>query len=79
MKNKIIIDESYDGITKIDDNWFKFDGSIEVDIPKGQSLNRLFDGLTESAIEVTSLRNKSNRLEEFFLRLVQSSQNGKAS
>ncbi len=55
------------------------DGSIEVDVPKGQSLNRLFDGLSESGIQVTSLRNKSNRLEEFFLRLVQSSQNGKAS
>ena len=55
------------------------DGSIEVDVPKGQSLNRLFNGLSESAIEVTSLRNKSNRLEEFFLRLVQSSHNGKAS
>ena len=55
------------------------DDSIEVDVPKGQSLNRLFDGLSESGIQVTSLRNKSNRLEEFFLRLVQSSQNGATS
>jgi len=55
------------------------DDSIEVDVPKGQSINHLFARLSESGIDVTSLRNKSNRLEEFFLRLLQSSQSEAAS
>lgn len=44
---------------------------IEVDVPHGHTLNELFRGLSEAGIEITSLRNKTNRLEEFFLRLVQ--------
>ncbi len=43
---------------------------LEVDVPKGETVNELFKQLTEQGIEVTSLRNKSNRLEEFFMRLV---------
>ena len=43
---------------------------IEVDVPKGQSLNTLFDSLNSSGVVVTSMRTKSNRLEEFFIRLV---------
>lgn len=44
---------------------------IEVDVPQGHSLNDLFARLSSVGIEVTSLRNKTNRLEEFFMRLVQ--------
>jgi ABC-2 type transport system ATP-binding protein len=44
--------------------------SIEVDVPKGHTLNELFGQLSLAGVEVTSLRNKTNRLEEFFLRLV---------
>ena len=43
---------------------------IEVDVPHGHTLNELFMRLSEFGIEITSLRNKTNRLEEFFLRLV---------
>ncbi len=43
---------------------------LEVDLPRGETVNTLFQRLTEAGIEVTSLRNKSNRLEEFFMRLV---------
>ena len=45
---------------------------LEVDVPQGHSINRLFEQLTAAGIKVTSLRNKTNRLEEFFLRLVHS-------
>jgi len=55
------------------------DDSIEVDVPQGQSINQLFAGLSQVGINVKSLRNKSNRLEEFFLRLLESSQHGNAS
>ncbi len=43
---------------------------IEVDVPQGQSLNGLFDSLSSNDIVVKSMRTKSNRLEEFFMRLV---------
>lgn len=46
------------------------DARIEVDVPQGQSLNTLFAKLTEHDVAVTSMRNKTNRLEEFFLKLV---------
>ncbi|MFK8080205.1 MAG: ABC transporter ATP-binding protein [Granulosicoccus sp.] len=43
---------------------------LEVDVPRGETINSLFQRLSDAGIEVTSLRNKSNRLEEFFMRLV---------
>ena len=46
------------------------DGRLEVEVEKGKSLNGLFEELTEKNIRVQSMRNKTNRLEEFFLRLV---------
>lgn len=46
------------------------DTRLEVEVPRGQSLNALFAELQNSGVEVLSMRNKSNRLEEFFLRLV---------
>ena len=43
--------------------------SLEVNVAKGQTLNELFNYLSEKNIKVASLRNKSNRLEELFLGL----------
>ena len=40
-------------------------------LPKSQSLNVLFRVLEQRGIEVKSMRNKVNRLEELFLRLVE--------
>jgi len=47
------------------------DGGLEVDVPRDLGINRLFAALSEQGIEVLSMRNKTNRLEEFFLRLVE--------
>lgn len=44
--------------------------SLEVDVEKGQSINRIFAMLTEKGIEVRSMRTRSNRLEELFVSLV---------
>lgn len=44
--------------------------SFEVDIEKGQSLNHLFDQLTQLGINIISMRNKANRLEELFVSMV---------
>ena len=44
--------------------------TIEVEIKKGIGVNKLFEYLSSLNIEVQSLRNKANRLEELFVRLV---------
>jgi len=41
-----------------------------VAIKKDQSINFLFDQLTAQGINVLSMRNKSNRLEEMFIEMV---------
>lgn len=43
---------------------------LDVEVTVGQNMNSLFQQLASQQIEVVSMRNKSNRLEEFFLRLV---------
>ena len=44
---------------------------IEVDVAKGQGLNRVFEALSAQSLRVTSMRTKTNRLEELFMRLVE--------
>ncbi len=51
---------------------------LEVDVPQGHTLNELFQLLSEAGVEITSLRNKTNRLEEFFMRLVKRPTTGAA-
>jgi ABC-2 type transport system ATP-binding protein len=47
------------------------DGSFEVDIERGATVNRVFRELERRGLEISSLRNKANRLEELFVRLVE--------
>lgn len=52
-------------------NWKLPDNhTLEIDINKGESLNRVFVQLSEQGIDVVSMRNKANRLEELFVTLV---------
>lgn len=44
--------------------------TLEIDIPKGTGLNTVFHQLTSQGVEVLSMRNKANRLEELFVNLV---------
>jgi ABC-2 type transport system ATP-binding protein len=46
--------------------------TLEVDVLKEDGLNSVFEQLTQQGIQVLSMRNKSNRLEELFVRLVES-------
>jgi ABC-2 type transport system ATP-binding protein len=55
------------------------DHEIEVEVSKGQSLNGVFTELSRKGIEVVSMRTKTNRLEELFMRLVESKDPGKAA
>ncbi len=52
---------------------------LDVEMPLGDSMNSLFEQLSSQGLEVVSMRNKSNRLEEFFLRLVSSKDQQEAS
>jgi len=47
------------------------EGELEVTVGAGQDLNQLFAALAQQDISVLSMRNKSNRLEELFLDMVE--------
>tara|TARA_R110000803_G_scaffold71808_2_gene135183 strand:- start:1568 stop:2509 length:942 start_codon:yes stop_codon:yes gene_type:complete len=50
------------------------DHTLEVDVNKSQTINAIFTELNKQGLEVLSMRNKSNRLEELFVSLVGSGQ-----
>jgi len=52
-------------LTRVDDT------TLEAVVSKDQSLNELFAQLSPLGVEVVSMRNKVNRLEEVFMRLVE--------
>ncbi len=55
------------------------DQTLEAEMPSTHDLNALFAALTAHGITVTSMRNKTNRLEELFVRLVERNGNGAAA
>jgi len=57
-------------LTRLDDR------ALEVDVTRDNSINRLFEALSRDGIEVVSLRNKQNRLEQLFLTLVENNKGG---
>jgi len=46
------------------------DHTLEVDVDKSQTINEVFSQLSSLNINVKSMRNKSNRLEELFVSLI---------
>jgi ABC-2 type transport system ATP-binding protein len=52
-------------LTQVDEH------TLEAELSKEQNLNALFTELSSHGIEVVSMRNKVNRLEEVFMRLVE--------
>ena len=52
-------------IARIDDH------KIEAEMSRAHDLNSLFAALSACGITVRSMRNKANRLEELFVRLVE--------
>lgn len=59
-------------VTKVDES------CLEVEVDKGQSLNALFSELSSAGIDVVSMRNKVNRLEELFVSLINKNKVDKA-
>ena len=43
--------------------------TLDLDMPRAMDLNRVFDALNQAGIRVRSMRTKSNRLEELFVRM----------
>ncbi|EMU9000883.1 ABC transporter ATP-binding protein [Providencia rettgeri] len=49
--------------------------TLEVDVKREQGLNSVFSQLSEQGIQILSMRNKANRLEELFVNLVKKENN----
>jgi ABC-2 type transport system ATP-binding protein len=67
LRNSLSAPPKLDGyVTRLVD-----DHTLEVEVSKEQNLNEVFSRLSAVGIEVLSMRNKVNRLEEIFMRLVE--------
>ncbi|MEO8306441.1 MAG: ABC transporter ATP-binding protein [Pseudomonadota bacterium] len=68
LRNPLLSAPTLDGyrVALVDDH------TLEVEMSKEQSLNDIFARLSGQGIDVVSMRNKVNRLEEMFMRLVAS-------
>ena len=53
--------------------------TVETDICRDDSINTLFTELNEQGIKVLSMRNKTNRLEELFMNLVENASDDRAA
>ncbi len=53
--------------------------SIEIEVGTEQNLNQVFEKLSALGLNACSMRNKSNRLEELFMRLVESKNNNQGA
>ncbi|WP_395373081.1 ABC transporter ATP-binding protein [Marinicella sp. W31] len=47
------------------------ENSIQLDVKKNQNLNQVFHTLDQNGYEVLSMRNKANRLEELFVKMIE--------
>jgi ABC-2 type transport system ATP-binding protein len=67
LRNPVAVAPNIAGyaLTLVDSN------TLEAEVSKEQSLNGLFSQLAAQGLEVVSMRNKVNRLEEVFMRLVE--------
>lgn len=48
--------------------------TLEIDVSKEQSLNAVFETLTQQNVNVLSMRNRANRLEELFVEMVEANE-----
>ncbi|MGO4701655.1 ABC transporter ATP-binding protein [Dyella sp. 2RAB6] len=53
--------------------------TLEAEMSRAHDLNSMFTALSSHGVTVTSMRNKTNRLEELFVRLVEQGRNGKSA
>jgi ABC-2 type transport system ATP-binding protein len=49
--------------------------TLEIDVSRERSLNKVFEMLSKQGVSVVSMRNKANRLEELFVEMVEAGEN----
>ncbi|EAC3773739.1 ABC transporter ATP-binding protein [Listeria monocytogenes] len=52
-------------------HFFKDDLTLAIEVERNQGVNNIFEQLNQQNIKVLSMRNKSNRLEELFLKITE--------
>ena len=50
------------------------DLTLEVEVERNQGINKVFEQFSDQGVKVLSMRNKSNRLEELFLKITEENQ-----
>lgn len=77
-KETFVLDLKYPLVETIKLNGLDYhrvdDTTLEVEISRGESLNSIFELLSQHGVEVVSMKNKVNRLEELFLNLVETNE-----
>ncbi|HDU1271888.1 TPA: ABC transporter ATP-binding protein [Listeria monocytogenes] len=65
--------EPYEGAFEITgyNHVFEDKQTLSVEVERNQGVNHIFEQLSEHGIKVLSMRNKSNRLEELFLKITE--------
>lgn len=65
--------EPFDNEPKITGYNYQFEDerTLEVEVARDQGVNHVFEQLSAQGIKVLSMRNKSNRLEELFLKITE--------
>lgn len=53
---------------------FEDERTLEVEVERNQGVNHVFEQLSTQGVKVLSMRNKSNRLEELFLKITEDKQ-----
>lgn len=48
--------------------------TLEVEVERNQGINKVFEQFSDQGVKVLSMRNKSNRLEELFLKITEENQ-----
>lgn len=56
------------------DHYFEDDQTLAVEVERNQGVNAIFEQLSAQGVKVLSMRNKSNRLEELFLKITEEKQ-----
>ncbi|MBA5771148.1 ABC transporter ATP-binding protein, partial [Escherichia coli] len=52
-------------------NYFEDERTLAIEVERDQGVNDIFKQFSEQGVKVLSMRNKSNRLEELFLKITE--------
>ena len=83
LHNEVFVLNIAQELTRLEElggyRWQRLDEhTLEVEVNRGQSINGLFQALAQRGLEVISMRNKQNRLEQLFIGMLNASRGGAA-